>query len=147
MTTRPHVELAGLAAATILVLAGCASARSTTPPARLVAPSAWNSVVDCVMLSARASELYAELDTAGISVTPGFTPLAQNRATSRAGVIGTVRISRVPQADGLRITAEASNWDAPAIRPGATQPHSATRAVARQLDAQCLATYPVIGAE
>jgi hypothetical protein len=128
----------------MLLLLGCATARPEQPVVRLVSSDAWGTVVDCVALSARASELYVEFDTAGISVTPGFTPLAQNRAVARAGVVGTVRVTRVSQADGLRITAEALNWDPPAVRRDVKKASSATRAVAKQLDAQCLSEYPII---
>ncbi len=131
----------------MLVLVGCATARPAAMAARVISSAEWDTVVDCVVLSARASELYAEVDTAGISVTPGFTPLAQNRSATRIGVVGTVRVTKVMSADGLRITSEAFNWDPAAVRRGASKPASAARAVAQQLDAQCLSGYPVAAAD
>jgi hypothetical protein len=113
----------------------------------MVPSTEWSTVVDCVVLSARASELYAEVDSAGISVTPGVSPLAQQRSTSRMGVVGSVRVARVPKATDLRVTTDAAHWDAPTVGRRRTTPASATRALASQLDAQCLAGYPAAVSE
>ena len=125
-------------------LIGCSTARPAPVSARLVAPAQWPGVVDCVVLAARASELFAEADSAGITITPGLTPLAQQRAAGRAGVVGTVRVVQVRATDGLHVTMEPLNWDPPAAgRAGAKRP-GAARSVARQLDAQCLADFPSV---
>ena len=131
----------------LLLLVGCATARQPEPVARMVPSTEWGTIVDCVVLSARASEFYAEVDSGGISVTPGFTPLAQNRSTSRAGVVGSVRVARVPEESGLRITTDAFHWDTPTVGRRLPKPASATRALAHQLDAQCLAAYPVAASD
>ena len=136
-----------LRAGGLIALSGCATARPAPVSARLVTPAQWSSVVDCVVLAARASEYYAEADSTGITVTPGQTPLAQQRATSRAGVVGTLRLTPVRVAGGLRITSDAFHWDAPASGRAGTAPASAARAMARQLDAQCLTAYPRVSAE
>ena len=144
---RPVTRAFLYAGGAMLLLVGCATARQPVPVARLVPTTEWGTVVDCVVLSARASELYAEVDSAGISVTPGFTPLAQNRFTSRSGVVGSVRVARASEATGLRITTDASHWDAPTVGRRLTKPASATRALAHQLDAQCLAGYPAAASD
>lgn len=142
-TTRRTLVRASLCSGTaVVLLAACATTRPSPPVARSVSPADWGAVVDCVVLSARANELYAEVDASGISVTPGFTPLAQQRATGRAGVVGSVRIARSPAAEGSQITTVAAHWDPPTIGRRSTTSASASRAVARQLDAQCLAGYP-----
>ena len=128
--------------AAMAFLGGCATTRHSAPVPRLVSATDWGAVVDCVVLSARASELYAEVDASGISITPGITPLAQQRATARAGAVGTVRIERSPAADGLRITTTAGHWDSPTVGRRDQGAASATRVVAQRLDAQCLAGYP-----
>lgn len=142
-TTRRLIARASLRSGTAMVLlAACATTRHSPPVARLVSPADWGTVVDCVVLSARASELYAEVDASGISVTPGFTPLAQQRATARSGVVGSVRITRSAAAEGLQITTVAAHWDSPTVGRRTSTSASATRAAAQQLDAQCVAGYP-----
>lgn len=139
-----HIALPGAA---LCALLGCASAHPAAVMTRLVSPDQWPAVTDCVVLAARASEFFAEVDSTGITVTPGVMPLAQQRAASRAGVIGTLRLTPVKSADGLRVTAAALNWDPPAVGRSGTAMPSATRAMARQLDAQCLDAYPAVAAE
>ena len=81
-------------AVVLAMLAGCATQRSRPPVARLVAPSAWNSVVDCVVLSARAQNYFADVDSAGIVLSPGVEPFGQFQPTTRTSVRGRVRIAR-----------------------------------------------------
>ena len=131
-------------AASLLTLVACASARPVVHTARVVMPTQWPDVVDCVMLAARASELFADADSTGITVTPGFTPLAQARGASRSAAVGTIRVASVPMPDGLHVTAQALNWDPPAAGRTSAEPLSATRAVIRQVNSQCLAAYPSV---
>lgn len=144
MTRSPRrvPPLLALCAGTSLVLVtGCATARPERPVARLVAPSAWNDVVDCVMLSARTNDFYAELDSAGILITAGVTPFTPFRPATRTSVIGRVRVSRTESVNGLLVTTDASGWDARGVRPDSSRTSSATRVVEQQLDRQCLSGY------
>ncbi len=83
-----------------------------------------------------------DVDSAGITVTPGFTPLAKQGSMARAGAVGTVRIARTPAVDGARIATSAAHRDAPTVGRRDVRTASATRAVAQRFDAQCLAGYP-----
>jgi hypothetical protein len=127
-----------------LVVVGCATAPPDRPTARIVAPSEWATVVDCVVLSARASEFVADVDSGGISITPGVTPFGPFHPGTRFSVQGRVRIAREATADGLLVTTGAYHWGASAFRHDSIAPSDATRAIVKQLDAQCFAGYPAV---
>jgi hypothetical protein len=129
---------------TLAVLAGCATQRPGAPIARLVAPAAWGSVVDCVMLSARAQNYFADVDSAGIVLTPGLQPFGPFQPTTRTSVRGRVRVGRAVGDSAVLVTTEAFHWAAQAFRRDSSHASGPAWTVARQLDAQCLGDYDAI---
>lgn len=129
---------------TLAIFAGCASARLTQPTPRIVSPTAWASVVDCVMLSARASNFFADFDETSIVVTPGVQPFGPYRPATRATVLGRVHVTRAAGDSAVLVTTEAFHWAAQAFRRDSAHASGPAWTVARQLDAQCLAGYPAV---
>jgi hypothetical protein len=129
-----------------LLVVGCATAPPDRETARMVAPSEWSTVVDCVVLSARASEFVADVDAGGISITSGVMPFGPFHPGTRSSALGRVRIAREATADGLRVTTGAYHWGAFAFRRDSMTPSAASRAIATQFDAQCFAGYPSVAA-
>jgi hypothetical protein len=125
----------------VAVLVGCATHRPGPPVARLVAPAAWGSVVDCVMLSARAQNYFADVDSAGVVLTPGLQPFGPFQPTTRTSVRGRVRVGRTAGDSAVLVTTEAFYWTAQAFRRDSSQASGPAWTVARQLDAQCLSDY------
>ncbi|MBC7841639.1 MAG: hypothetical protein H7099_04980 [Gemmatimonadaceae bacterium] len=114
--------------------------------ARIVSPAAWDSVVDCVVLSARTNHLFADVDSAGIVVTPGVQPFGPFRPATRMSVIGRVRVARAERESAVLVTTEAFHWAAQAFRRDSSHASGPAWTVARQLDAQCLSGFGTIAA-
>lgn len=128
----------------LAMLAGCATGRPSQPIARIVSPADWGSVVDCVMLSARANNFFADVDSAGIVVTPGVEPFGPFRPATRTSVVGRIHVVRAERDSMVLVTTEAFHWAAQAFRRDSSPASGPARMAARQLDAQCLSGYRTI---